>query len=381
MTVNINPFIVYGHIPPELFCDRRDEAMRLLSFLTNQQNVVLSSVRRMGKTKLVDFAIEQSEIAENYITISIDILQTNNLSEFVFTLGHAVFDRVARRSDRLMKLFTAMMKSVQASFGFDPVQGTPTFDIRLGDLTTPVYTLDEIFQYIDKADKRCLVIIDEFQQITNYPEKNVEATLRTFMQRTRNANFVFAGSQRRIMSEMFGSEKRPFYNSAREIDLEPIPLDVYTQFAQQNFQRHNKDILPEAVKLVYDTYQGVTLYLQQIMNDAFNATPVGECCNAELAAMLSDHYIMENDKRMRQLLQFVTEQQKALLYAIKEDEPVKSITSGAFCKKHRLKSPSAVQSAAKGLLRADLITRQNSLYSLSDPLLDLWLGKVYGMTK
>lgn len=44
-----------------------------------------------------------------------------------------------------------------------------------------MYTLKEIFDYLDKADKRCLVVIEEFQQITNYPEKNVEATLRTYM--------------------------------------------------------------------------------------------------------------------------------------------------------------------------------------------------------
>ena len=103
-----------------------------------------------------------------------------------------------------------VMKSLQASFGYDPIQGTPTFDVKLGDLIRPEYTLKEIFDYIDQADQRCLIVIDEFQQITNYPEKNVEATLRTYMQHTSNANFVFAGSQRRIMSEMFGSEKRPF---------------------------------------------------------------------------------------------------------------------------------------------------------------------------
>ncbi len=57
-------------------------------------------------------------------------------------------------------------------------------------------------------------------------------------------------------------------------------------------------------------------------------------------------------------MQFVTEQQKAVLYAIKEDEPVKAITSGMFTKKHRLKSPSVTQSAVKALLRSDIVTRK-----------------------
>lgn len=375
MSKRINPFVVYGHIPAEYFCDRRMESEKLRRFLQNQQNVVLSAARRMGKTKLVDYVFEQPDISDNYITVSIDILDTGNLSELVFTLGNAVFDKIARRSDRLLKLFPMVMKSLQASFGYDPIHGTPTFDIKLGDLIRPEYTLKEIFDYIDQADKRCLIVIDEFQQITNYPEKNVEATLRTYMQHTSNANFVFAGSQRRIMSEMFGSEKRPFYNSAREINLEPIALDIYTEFVQKHFTAAGKTIDAEAIAFVYEKFGGVTLYNQQIMNDAYDMVEEGGHCDVDMVKGLVNDYVGENDKRLRELMQFVTEQQKAVLYAIKEDEPVKAITSGSFTKKHRLKSPSATQSAVKALLRSDMITRKDGMYSVSDPLLDLWLDK------
>ena len=375
MSKKINPFVVYGYIPAEYFCDRREESRKLRKFLQNQQNVVLSAARRMGKTKLVDYVFDLPEIKDNYITVSIDILDTGNLSEFVFALGNAVFRKIARRSDRLMKLFPMVMKSLQASFGYDPIQGTPTFDVKLGDLIRPEYTLKEIFDYIDQADQRCLIVIDEFQQITNYPEKNVEATLRTYMQHTSNANFVFAGSQRRIMSEMFGSEKRPFYNSAREINLQPIALDIYTEFVQKHFHAAGKTIDAEAIGFVYEKFDGVTLYNQQIMNDAYDMVDEGGHCNLDMVSAIVSEYVEENDKRLRELMQFVTEQQKAVLYAIKEDEPVKAITSGMFTKKHRLKSPSATQSAVKALLRSDIVTRKDGLYSVSDPLLDLWLDR------
>lgn len=373
MVANFNPFIVYGRIPDEYFCDRQTESERFRRFLENQQNVVLSSVRRMGKSKLIEHVFEDSEIAENYITVSIDILGTSSLSEFVLALGNAVFDKVAKRSAKLIKQFALTLKSIQASFGFDPTQGTPTLDIKLGEITQPAYTLKEIFEYLDKADKRCLVVIDEFQQITNYPEKNVEATLRTYMQQTTNVNFVFAGSQKRIMGEMFGSEKRPFYNSAREIDLYAIDLPVYTDFAQSLFRKFDKDVEADAVEYAYNKFQGVTLYNQQIMNDAFAATPQGEKCDVATVERLVDGFILENDKRIRELLQFVTDQQKAVLYAIAEDEPVKGITSGKFTKKHHLKSASSTQNAVKALLKADLVTRQDGLYSVSDPLMDLWI--------
>lgn len=375
MNIRVNPFIVSGHIPAEYFCDRKGEAARLQQFLMNQQNVVLTAARRMGKTTLIDHVFERPEIADNFITISIDILDTGNLNEFVFVLGNAVFEKVAKRSDRLLKLFPMVMKSLQASFGYDPVQGTPTFDIKLGDLTMPEYTLQEICEYLDKVEQRCLVVIDEFQQITYYPEKNVEATLRKHIQKIKNANFVFAGSHRRIMSEMFGSEKRPFYNSARNIELEPIALPVYEEFVNKHFNANGKSIEADAIRLVYETFNGVTLYNQQLMNDTFNITPEGETCDVPTVRQLIENYIQECSTKLRELMQYVTEQQKAVLYAILEDEPVKAITSGAFTKKHRLKSPSATQSAVKALLKSDMITRRDNMYSISDPLMDLWLKR------
>ena len=112
------------------------------------------------------------------------------------------------------------------------------------------------------------------------------------------------------------------------------------------------------------------------MKDAFAATPEGALCDEAFIEKLIDDYIMENDARIREQLAFITEPQKELLYAIHEEREVKSIASAAFTKKHRLKSPSATQAAAKRLLDYDFITRKEKIYSISDPLLQLWLDKL-----
>lgn len=375
MKQTINPFVVSGRIPAEYFCDRQEESERLEQYICNQQNTVLTAARRMGKTSLIDHVCQREPIDSQFIVISIDILDTNNMSELIFVLGNAVYNKVARRSDRLMRQFVQILRSLQASFGYDPVTGMPTFDIKLGDVHNPEYTLSEIFDYLEMADKRCVVVIDEFQQITYYPEKNVEATLRKHIQKLRNTNFIFSGSQRRIMSEMFGSEKRPFYNSARNISLSPIGREIYTDFVRHHFGEAGKGVDTDAVGWVYDTFQGVTLYMQQIMNDAFNITPEGETCDTTTFRTIVRDYITECGTKLRELMQYVTEQQKQVLYAILEDEPASGITSSAFTKKHRLKSPSATQSAVRALLKNDMITKSGGTYSLSDPLLDLWLKR------
>ena len=213
MTVNINPFIVTGKIPAPYFCDRVEEAKVLSRALLNQMNVVITSPRRMGKTSLVDFVFDKEDVQRDYFTISVDILHTTCFKEFIYALGTAVYEKVASKSDKMRRLFIMTLRSLSASFGYDPIQNTPTFDVKLGDINMPEYTIKEIFDFIEQADKRCLIVIDEFQQITKYPEKNIEAILRSYIQKLSNANFVFAGSQRTILEEMFLSSRRPFFQS------------------------------------------------------------------------------------------------------------------------------------------------------------------------
>lgn len=369
----INPFVVSGKIAPTYFCDRVKESADLEKSLSNQLNVVLTSPRRMGKTSLVDHVFDKPTIKEEYITVSVDILHTTTLREFIMAFGTAVFDRVASRSDKMRKLFATILKSLSASFGYDPIQNTPTFDIKLGDILHPEYTLREIFDYLEQVDKRCLVVIDEFQQITRYPEKNVEALLRTYIQKMSNVNFVFSGSRRRLMEEMFFSAKRPFYQSAKALRLDAIDRAVYCNFAVDHFVKGGRNMTPEAFHYIYDTFWGVTFYIQRILKDAYASTLPGELCNEAMVKQLIDDYVLENDSHLREQLAFITEVQKELLYAIHEEGQVQSITSSAFNRKHRLRSPSSTQSAALKLLDYDLITRHEKIYSLSDPLLSIWL--------
>ena len=163
-----NPFIVTGKIEPEYFCDRVNESARLIKSITNGNNLVIISPRRMGKTGLIQFCYDKPEIANEYYTFFIDILHTSSLREFTHLLGRAIYDTLLPRSRKMATLFIQTIKSISGKFGFDPITNMPTFNVELGDIEQPEYTLDEIFQYLANADKPCIVAIDEFQQIAKY---------------------------------------------------------------------------------------------------------------------------------------------------------------------------------------------------------------------
>ena len=376
-----NPFIVTGKIESEYFCDRVQESARLVKSITNGNNMVIISPRRMGKTGLIQFCYDKPEIANEYYTFFIDILHTSSLREFTYLLGREIYETLLPRSRKMSDLFIRTLKSISGKFGFDPITSTPTFNVELGDIDRPEYTLNEIFRYLTDADKPCVVAIDEFQQIAKYPEKIIEALLRTHIQKLHNSHFIFAGSERHMMQEMFTSAARPFYHSADILELKAIGPEIYIPFIVGHFEKRNRRIATENVGKVYDLFKGHTYYIQKTFNEAFADTPEGEECSLETIRAAIDNMVASNDTIFREILSNIPEKQKELLYAIAKDGEASRITSAEFIKRHSLTSASSVQSAMKKLLEKDIITEINKVFSVTDKLFAMWMNLLYGERK
>ena len=378
MAARKNPFIVTGKIAPEYFCDRVAESAKLIKSISNGNNLVIISPRRMGKTGLIQFCYDKPEISGEYYTFFIDILHTSCLREFTFLLGKEIYETILPRSRKMLKLFIQTLKSIKGKFGFDPVSDLPVFNIELGDIEHPEYTLDEIFQYLEHADKRCIVAVDEFQQIAKYPEKNIDALLRTHIQKQMNANFIFAGSGRHMMQKMLSSAARPFYNSADMMELKAIAPEIYVPFIVGHFEKCKRRIDPADVEKVYNLFKGHTYYIQKTFNEAFAETAEGGECTMDTIRAAIDEMIASNDTIFREILSNIPEKQKALLYAIAGEGEAERITSSEFIKRHGLTSASSVQSAAKKLLEKEIITETNKVFSVTDKLFSMWITRIYG---
>lgn len=370
-----NPFVTTGKVPEALFCDRKNEAKQLIRSLSNGANVVLMSPRRVGKTQLIYHCYDKHAVSDHYITFFIDILKTSTLQEFTFELGKAVFNTLASRGQKWQKLAMATMRSLTGNIGFDPVTSLPTFGISIGEIHNPTYSLEEIFRTLENADKRCIVAIDEFQQIANYPEKNIEALLRSYIQKLSNTQFIFAGSERHLLEEMFLDSARPFYNSADIQNLEVIAEDKYADFVRQHFIEYGKQISEDAIHEVYQTFEGNTYYNQKAFRETFSMTAKDSLCTREMTDLTIDMMVKEADRHYGEILARLNLSQKELLYAIAKERHARQITSGAFIRRHRLKSASSVQSSIKKLLVYGLVSFENGDYFIADQLMRLWLVK------
>ncbi|MDR0333562.1 MAG: ATPase [Dysgonamonadaceae bacterium] len=372
-----NPFIVSGYVSPDYFCDRETESADFIRKVTNGNNLVLISPRRMGKTGLIEHCFQQSQIQKYFYTFYIDIYATNNLNEFVYKLGKEIFERLKSKGKKIIEQFFSVITSLRPAFKLDEFSGAPVFDIGIGEIRSPEFTLEEIFKYIDLADKPCIVAIDEFQQIAKYPEKNIEATLRTHIQHCKNATFVFAGSQRHILQNIFFSSSRPFYQSTALLTLDVIDEETYTTFARRLFEQGKKLISIELIRKAYLLFEGHTWYVQAIYNELFSLLNEGEECTEEQFWEAINSRIFSYDNLFANTLNLLSERQRELLYAIAQEGKAQKITSGAFIKKHGLHSSGSVQTSASQLLDKEIITQENNIYFVYDRFFGLWLNRVF----
>mgnify|MGYP003288226670 CR=1 FL=1 len=367
-----NPFLISGYHSPFFFCDRKKETENILNALYNERNLTLIAPRRMGKTGLIRHAFyilkeQKPEISTFYM----DIFSTQTLRDFTLLFANTILGQLDSSSQKALNRIGEIIRSCRPSLTFDPISGSPKVSIEIED-NKEESTLKEIFEYLATSEKRCYIAIDEFQQITEYPEKGVEALLRSYIQFLPNVNFIFAGSKNHVMQEMFTSTKRPFYQSTQIISLDKIEQDEYSNFAIEHFKKRNTQLPKEVFDFIYQKYEGHTWYLQYILNRLYSYN-----CNIDMqiVSYAIEEIISEMSYSYIDLTRAYSAGNIRLLKAIAAEGCVKEILSGNFIKKHNLIAASSVNSSLKKLLDKELVYLSSEGYIIYDRFMSDWLKK------
>lgn len=372
----MNPFVTKGYVSAKYFCDREIESQRLLRELENGNDIALVATRKIGKSGLIAHCFDTFGIEKDYNLFFIDFYATGTLREMIYMMSRSIVNTLAPKGTMWLQRFSAAVRSLSLVMTTD-LAGVPKLNLQLGDLREPYVTLEEIFDYLEHSEKPNIVAIDEFQQIGKYPEKNVEALLRTYVQNCHNTKFIFAGSQRHLMGEIFTSATHPFYQSASVMHLGPIDKEKYRKFACDLFAEANKTLNPKVIDELYNRFEGVTWYMQKTLNTMFGLLCDSREYDLNKMEEAIQSIIDTNDFTYAEKMFQLPEKQKELLLAINRDGKATKITSVNFVKRHKMYSTSTVQSACNGLLDKELITEENGVYSVYDKFFDIWLRENY----
>ena len=369
-----NPFVYQGYVSPDYFCDRIVETEELIGNLQNGRNTMLISPRRIGKTGLIKNAFHKlKEIEKDATCIYVDIFSTKNQQEFVQVLGSAITQDVLSRGQRAMKNLLEFFGSWRPVFGQDPYTGTPTISISIEPSQSTV-SLKSIFDYLSLSKREVYIAIDEFQQITKYPETGIEALLRSHIQFIPNAHFVFSGSKRRLMTQIFNSPERPFYQSTVSIGLEPLHEEIYYDFTRRFFEAKKGSFSQEMFHHVYNRFDGVTRSIQLMLNRLYE-TEKNVCSEVQINEAIL-HIVNQSSMQYEELINLLTDNQLSLMKAIAQEGCVVSPQGDEFIKRYNLPSASSIKTALDVLLDKDLVYRTQTGYIIYDHFLAVWLRRL-----
>lgn len=367
-----NPFVIYGYKGAEYFCDRKKETEVITQALSNERNIVLISPRRIGKTGLIHHVFDQIHHQEPETKcFYIDINATRNLSQFIQLLGKTVIGKVDTFSQNAMRKVTTFFANYKPTMSFDEMTGIPTFSITVSP-SQREDSLKQIFEYLKQSEKRIYIAIDEFQQIAEYPEGGAEALLRSYIQFLPNVYFIFAGSKQHIMTDMFLSAKRPFYQSSQIVNLPLINMHEYQVFANRWMKEKGMELTDETFAYIYNKVDGQTWYIQDILNRLYqNGKPITIDEINEVIIEL----VNEQEVAFISYYESLTDNQAALLTAIAKEKSISSILSQEFIKKYDLPAASSVSLALKTLLNREFLYKSDGKYIVYDRFFGMWLRK------
>ena len=378
-----NPFVTGGYIGPDYFCDRQKETDLILKAISSKRNLTLISLRRMGKTGLLKHVRhhlghlpkgsggKQKTVAVIYV----DLMPTMNGNDMMNTISSALL-RLKQDEKSFPSKVLAILARLRPKIGYDNLTGQPTMELKI-DLPSDIqFGLDHLLRFISEIKQDMVFMFDEFQQISQYPEKNMENLLRSIIQSYPTIPFIFSGSSKHMLEPMFSSAGRPFYQSAELMYLDKIPAPDYKKFIVEKFESAGKKIDDEAISRIFTWTRLHTFYVQDVCNLLFEAD--NKVVDQDLISQVFHRVLISHEPLFANYRNLIPGHQFKLLQAIAVEDGIAQPTSGVFIKDHMLTSASSVAASLKSLSEKEMIVQSGNKWIVYDVFFSRWLQYQYG---
>jgi uncharacterized protein len=371
----VNPFITSGYLSPEYFCNRFDETDRINGCITSGRNLTLIALRRMGKTGLLKHVKHNLEHSGRpFAVVYVDLLPTMNGNEMLNSIASALY-RIRKNEKNFLEKMLGFMASLRPRLTMDSLTGEPSIELKVESSAGIQSGLEQILKLISEIRQDMVFMLDEFQQIRNYPEKNIEAMLRSVIQVYPVVPFIFSGSSKHMLENMFMSPDKPFYQSSELMYLGKILREDYKAFILKKFNHSKKIIDDVSIDRILEWTRLHTYYVQYVCNMLYerSGNTIGEAqVNSVFHRIITDfepQYI--NYRNLLPAHQF------RMLKAIASEDGVKQPTSGGFIRKHDLTNPSSVSTSLKALAEKEMIVIEEDKWQVYDVFFSRWMEYHY----
>ncbi len=372
-----NPFPIVQYVGPEFFCDREDETKDIMSAIKNGRSITLYSIRRMGKTGLVHHILHKLDKQKRTQTVYIDIFDTVDDTQLVNALCSAVIFAIEKKESNVLKTVTKFFGKYRPKLSFDSLTGNPMIELDIVSDQEVKVTLDTLMKIIADQKGIFVIAIDEFQQINYYPKSRMAATIRSYIQTIDNLRFIFSGSEKNLLVDMFSSPKQALFRTTQLMPLYSIPKEAYRAYIVLHFKKKLKKISLESINDILEWTDRHTYYTQYLCHRLYERT------NKQVSQKSLDEIkyqiLKENEGVFINYRRLLTHQQWQLLVAIGKEGGIDEPTSKDFLKKYKLGAHSTVRRALsaledKQLIYGDYLTDDSKpTYKVYDLFLYRWI--------
>ena len=368
------PFPTTGYAGPEYFCDREAELSSLTHNIGGGNSTTVIALRRMGKTALIRHLFHN--LGPEINTIYLDILPTETINDLLNQFTASVGASLPETSS-LGKKIWKFIRSLRPIITYDALQGTPIISISSSPDQSR-QSIHELFSILENHTRPTVIAIDEFQQILSYPEEQVDAWLRSIIQKLNNVSFIFSGSQQHLMKEIFTNPSRPFFRSTQFLKIGKIQDEIYRDFIIQKFDKHHKTLSTRVADEMLNWSDLYTYYVQLLCNRTFLSS--GRRVDSTTWKEEANRILKEQEFVFYGYREMLTKPQWDLLKAIAREGVVYQPSSAEFISGNKLGNPSTVMRSLKSLQKIEMVHRETnpdgaSYYGIYDLLFRRWIDK------
>ncbi len=366
-----NPFDFSGIVTGQAFCNREQEIADLSHYLQGRQNVLLYSHRRYGKTSLVYRVLEVMAAGRPKMDgIVVDLYGTVSEREFADAVLQGI-SRSLRSVDRLLKSAKELLSGLRLQVSLDPETGAATLSLGQGG-NAAEGVLDSAMAALERFSRRSpvAVVLDEFQEIASYAESAFEKRLRRHIQGHSNIAYVFCGSQRHLLTELFDDRNRAFFRLAQPYPLGKITTEAYVDWAGPLFEAAGGRIEPDLVRDIAARCDHHPMYIQQFL---FHLWPLKNPSAMDVKAV-EEEILRRNHNSYLTLWDNLTlNQKKALKLVVAKSG--RQLYGAETLSQAGFKAGSQLKRALDALTARDILEK-NGDYQIHDVLFSRWVERL-----
>jgi hypothetical protein len=365
----MNPFKYGQVVNGSSFCHRAELQKILANSIKTAQNTVLQGDRRMGKTSLV---YETVRNLKKYRLLAIDLMGIKSADDLCKRIARALIS-LEQQAGMLEKAISAFPR-LRPSITFDPVSGQAGVSFDASVKLTPD-SIKGLFDLIKQtsARKPTVVFIDEFQDILNLPDSDETlAQMRAEIQHHQDVPYLFAGSMRNRMMEIFTLPDSPFFKSALPLEIGPLHPQEFIPFLAEKFATGKRVLSPELGERILSLADHTSGDVQQLCGALWETTCHGDPLEEKhLPPALLRIFAQETKGYEAMLVQVTAQQQNCLraLAALGGKNPY----SETFMRETGIQHASSVKKAITRLCQLQIIYPREEDLRFINPFFKHWL--------